>query len=127
MSDNARVALAAVIFAAGLLGACHAERDASVGAQEISDRDSAKQLLRNYGCTACHQIPGVDGVAGTVGPSLDHIGTKYQLAGQLPNTHENMLLWIEHPHTVNPKTMMPEMNVRDEDARAMVSYLRTLR
>lgn len=88
---------------------------------------AAKSAIRQYGCQTCHVIPGIVGATGTIGPSLDGIADRYYLAGQLPNTPENLSIWIQHPHSVNPNTVMPEMNVSDEDSRNIAVYLETLR
>jgi cytochrome c1 len=86
-----------------------------------------KDLIRAYGCQTCHQIPGVVGAVGTIGPSLDQIGDKYYLAGELPNSSENLRLWIQHPHAINSRTVMPDMNVTDADAADIASFLETLK
>jgi cytochrome c1 len=49
------------------------------------------------------------------------------IAGQLPNTSENLAHWIEHPRSVEPKTAMPELGLNDDQADDIVAYLYTLR
>jgi cytochrome c2 len=83
--------------------------------------------IRKYGCFTCHTIPGVAGAQGLVGPPLDGIGNRQYIAGELPNTPENMMRWIQHPHQVEPHTLMPEMNVSEQDSRDIAAYLYTLR
>ena len=83
--------------------------------------------IRKYGCNTCHQISGVPGARGLVGPSLDGIDQRYYIAGELPNTPDNLMLWIEHPHQVEPHTAMPEMGVTEQDSRDIAAYLYTLR
>lgn len=83
--------------------------------------------IRKYGCYTCHTIPGVAGANGLVGPPLTGIATRQYLAGELPNTPENMMRWIQHPHQVEPHTVMPEMNVSEQDSRDIAAYLYTLR
>ena len=85
-----------------------------------------KYLARYYGCQTCHEIPHVQGPQGSIGPSLKHIAAKYYLAGQLPNSPENLLRWIQHPHSINPQSLMPNMNVSDEDAADISMFLETL-
>jgi cytochrome c len=91
--------------------------DALVGRTEI----------RRYGCIACHEISGVPGARGLIGPRLDGIGQRYYIAGELPNTPRNLMLWIEHPRQVEPHTAMPEMGVTEQDSRDIAAYLYTLR
>jgi cytochrome c2 len=88
---------------------------------------AGRQVIRKYGCNACHTIPGVDGARGLVGPPLDGIADREYLAGELQNTPENMMKWIQHPHQVEPHTLMPEMNVSEQDSRDIAAYLYTLR
>ena len=83
--------------------------------------------LRKYGCNTCHEISGVPGARGLIGPRLDGIGQRYYIAGELPNTPDNLMLWIEHPRQVEPHTAMPEMGVTEQDSRDIAAYLYTLK
>lgn len=83
--------------------------------------------IRKYGCITCHEISGVPGARGLIGPRLDGIGQRYYIAGELPNTPGNLMLWIEHPRQVEPHTAMPEMGVTEQDSRDIAAYLYTLR
>jgi cytochrome c len=82
--------------------------------------------IRKYGCYTCHTISGVPGARGIVGPPLDGIGEREYIAGELPNTAANLMRWIQHPHSVEPHTLMPEMGVTEEDSRDIAAYLYTL-
>jgi cytochrome c2 len=83
--------------------------------------------IRKYGCNTCHEISGVPGARGLIGPSLDGIGQRYYIAGELPNTPDNLMLWIEHPRQVESHTAMPEMGVTEQDSRDIAAYLYTLK
>jgi cytochrome c len=83
--------------------------------------------IRKYGCNTCHEISGVPGARGLIGPRLDGIGQRYYIAGELPNTPNNLMLWIEHPRQIEPHTAMPEMGVTEQDGRDIAAYLYTLR
>jgi cytochrome c len=91
------------------------------------DARSGKNEIRKYGCITCHEIPGVAGARGLIGPSLDRIDERYYIAGELPNTPGNLMLWIQHPRQVEPHTAMPEMGVTEQDSRDIAAYLYTLR
>ena len=39
----------------------------------------------------------------------------------------NMIRWIQRPQDVDPKNVMPNMGVTDQDARDIAAYLYTLR
>jgi cytochrome c2 len=82
--------------------------------------------IRKYGCNACHSISGVPGARGLIGPPLTGVRDRYYIAGELVNTPKNMMLWIQHPHQVEPHTLMPEMGVTEQDSRDIVAYLYTL-
>jgi cytochrome c len=91
------------------------------------DPHTGKLKIRNYGCQACHTIPGIPGADSLVGPPLTNIGSRMVLAGELPNTPANLAYWIQHPHAVEPHTLMPEMGVTEQDSRDIAAYLYTLR
>jgi cytochrome c1 len=69
----------------------------------------------------------VPGARGLVGPPLDGVGNRQFIAGELPNTPENLMRWIQHPRQVEPHTLMPEMGVTEQDSRDIAAYLYTLR
>jgi cytochrome c1 len=72
-------------------------------------------------------IPGIREARGLVGPPLTSIGSRVYLAGRLPNTPDNILKWIQHPHQVDEQAAMPDTGVTDADARDIAAYLYTLR
>jgi cytochrome c len=120
-----------VLALAWLLSACsdissdraHAAYLTTAGGNARAGRDA----IRHYGCNACHTISGVPGANGLVGPPLNGIGDRQYIAGELPNTAANLMLWIQHPKQVEPHTVMPEMNVSEQDSRDIAAYLYTLR
>ena len=65
-----RVSVAAVA-AAGLVAAC--SRTAEPTAAAIGDVARGQDLVARIGCGSCHQIPGVSGADGRVGPPLTGI------------------------------------------------------
>ena len=85
------------------------------------------QAIRKYGCDTCHVIPGVLTADATVGPPLTQIARRAYLAGRIDNTPENLIKWIRHPHSIDEKTLMPEMGVSVQDGRDIAAYLYTLR
>ena len=86
---------------------------------------AGRNAIRRYGCYACHTIRGVPGARGLVGPPLDGIRDREYIAGELPNTAQNLMLWIQHPRQVEPHTVMPEMNVSEQDSRDIAAFLYT--
>jgi mono/diheme cytochrome c family protein len=80
-------------------------------------------LLRQYACHACHVIEGVVGPETYAGPPLRDWARRAYIAGVLPNTRENLERWIRDPQQVSPGTLMPDLDVPAEHARAMARYL----
>lgn len=96
-------------------------------AQLPGDAESGRLLLRQFGCGACHRIPGVAAATGNVGPPLAGVARRVYLGGMLPNTPENMARWIRDPKHFDPDTAMPDLPVGEGQARDMVAYLQGLR
>ncbi|MGY2128876.1 c-type cytochrome [Blastococcus sp. SYSU DS0617] len=115
-----RLAAALVAVTAGLT-AC---ADATGEPQASEDR--GRELLREYGCASCHQVPGVAGPQGRVGPPLGTLVERRTIAGTLPHTPDNLRLWIQEPQDVDPGNLMPDLGVTDEDVDAIVAYLYSL-
>ncbi|HEX7130245.1 MAG TPA: cytochrome c oxidase assembly protein [Rhodanobacteraceae bacterium] len=105
------------LVAIGLGGCARSDPDAQRGAQ----------LIDQYGCGACHTIPGIGGADGLVGPPLTHWSQRSTIAGVLPNDPDNLAMWISHPQHVLPGVDMPEMGVSEQDARYISAYLYTIR
>jgi cytochrome c2 len=90
------------------------------------DSKAGAQDLSSLGCGSCHTIPGIVGAHGKVGPSLQGVAQRNYIAGQLPNEPRNIEHWIQHPHSIHPKTLMPELGVTENQARDIAAYLYTL-
>ena len=116
-------------FALWLVLFCGCERAIERKAAAMTGGNPAlgKEVIRRYGCGACHSIPGVAPARGQAGPPLDGIGDRAVLAGQLPNTPENLMRWIRDPQGIVPGTAMPDLGVTERDGRDLAAYLYTLR
>lgn len=90
------------------------------------DPERGRHLLRQFACVACHEIPGVAGAQGRVGPPLGGIRERVFLGGVLPNSPENMARFIRSPQAFAPRTAMPAMGLTEGQARDMVAYLHSL-
>ena len=84
--------------------------------------ENAQELLRQYACDNCHQIPGMVGPETYVGPTLHGFARRTFIAGVLPNNHENLVRWLGDPQSVSPTTLMPDQGVPDAHARVMARY-----
>lgn len=88
--------------------------------------DSGKLAIQTYGCGSCHTIPGVSVATGTVGPPLFFWSRRTYIAGEVPNTPDYLVRWIEVPQAIEPGTAMPNLGVPEKAARDMAAYLYTL-
>lgn len=87
------------------------------------DPTRGRALVHEYGCDACHTIPGVAGADREVGPPLTGLANRVYIAGVLPNVPENLIAWIQDPDEAAPKTAMPDVGVTQADARHIAAYL----
>jgi len=87
-----------------------------------------KQLFTAKTCTVCHSISSMNPLKGQIGPNLAGIGTRKMIgAGWLPNTDENLREWIQHTQKVKPDVLMKGLpDISDDEATAIIAYLRTL-
>jgi cytochrome c oxidase subunit 2 len=77
-------------------------------------------------CVACHTIRGLS--AGVLGPDLTTFGSRGMVAaGMLPNTLENVAAWLKNPPALKPGAKMPALGLTDAEARAVATYLRSLK
>lgn len=88
---------------------------------------AGRALIAGYGCTACHHIPGIRTVSGSVGPSLEGFGRRSYIAGRVPNRPAWLTLWLRDPPFIDPQTAMPALGITEVEARHMAAYLYTLR
>jgi cytochrome c len=123
------LAIVAVAVAFAMLGCDPARPDYVSHVKHITggDPETGRVKIRNYGCQACHTIPGVTGADSWVGPPLMHWSRRVYIAGELPNTPENLSRWLQHPPQIEPKTAMPDMGVTEQDSRDIAAYLYTLK
>lgn len=91
------------------------------------DAREGKKVIQAYGCGACHVIPGVHAANGMVGPPLYFFSRRTMIAGELPNTPQNLVRWIQNPPSVEAATAMPDLGLSDQQARDAAAYLYTLR
>jgi cytochrome c len=118
----------AIFVALCLMCACH---DASAGESRIAiaggDAERGKAAIVTFGCGSCHTIPGIRTAKGMVGPPLLFWSKRTFIAGEVPNTPDYLIRWIEVPQAIEPGTAMPNLGVPEGDARDIAAYLYTLR
>ena len=90
------------------------------------DPDAGRAAIKIHSCGGCHQIPGVHGAAGKVGPPLGGFAGRTYIGGRLNNTPDNLAAWILDPHAFDPRSAMPPTEASATEARDMAAYLYTL-
>jgi cytochrome c len=124
------VGCGAVLVALALVG-CGLESNA-LSREEAAlltrgDARLGRIRMRDYGCGACHTIPGVAGADSRVGPPLTGFSGRIYIAGLLTNNPENLVRWIRDPPSIDSLTAMPNVGVTSADARHLAAYLYTLK
>jgi cytochrome c1 len=120
----------AVAAALACVAACHSSNNPTRVPYAVDtggDATRGAAAIAQYGCGACHTIPGIRGARGLVGPPLMWWSRRTFIAGELPNTPENLVNWIRNPQAIEPHTAMPALGVTDQQARDIAAYLYTLR
>jgi putative membrane protein len=117
-----------LLLAIACFAGCEAKRRADI-AHDMTGGSAqrGRMMLKSYGCSSCHTIPGVPGAAGLVGPPLSGVSKRTFIAGIMENNVGNLLEWIKDPPKHDSLTVMPNLHVSDNDARDIAAYLYTLR
>ena len=117
--------LGLLILASLLLSSCSGDVNGvpEPQAAPVSNINSGRRLMANYGCGTCHSIPGVPGADAMAAPPLNCFYQRTYIAGRLPNTRENLIKWIRSPQQIDPGNAMPDLGVSDEEAGDMADYL----
>lgn len=92
---------------------------------EGGDPSRAPPIFRRYGCTGCHQIPGIAGADGQVGGALVGLQKRVYIAGVVNNTGDNLVHWIVSPQDFSPNSAMPKTGISEAEARDLAAYLYT--
>jgi len=120
------IALAALCLPLLLAGCNEGAETRSYVVATGGDPQHGKQLIQDYGCGACHVVPGVHAARGLVGPPLYFLGQRTMIAGELSNSPGNLARWIQHPRLVEPKTAMPDLGLTEDQAYDIAAYLYSL-
>lgn len=125
MGDRCAARLLISVLGLAVIGAGEAS---AAGPDNFSgDARRGADLVKTYRCGGCHDIPGVAGANGNVGPPLHRIGTRTYIAGYIQNSPDNMAAWIEDPQKALPGNAMPKMGIPQKDARDIAAFLYTLK
>lgn len=127
---NAIRCLLAIMTCALLFGSIGCTGDKITRAYTVEtggDAHRGAALINHYRCGACHYIPGIHDARGMVGPPLMFFAQRTFIAGEVPNSPENLVRWIRSPKSIEPGTAMPALGLSDQEARDVAAYLYTLR
>lgn len=127
IASGALLALSLTSASALLAGCGSIGQRAGYHSRMDANAAQGKVLLESYGCGSCHLIPGIRTARGMVGPPLLFFSRRTIIAGELPNTPDNLVRWIQNAPAIEPGTAMPNLGVPPDKARDMAAYLYTLR
>jgi len=105
-------------WANGMKGVQSAEPVAATAASAAQGQE-----IFNKSCLGCHAIAGK---GGKMGPNLTNFADRERVAGILAHTPENVAEWLKDPQKVKPGNNMPNLNLDDDQVKALVDYMSTL-
>ena len=95
----------------------------------VSDESVAagRHTFETQACMNCHTIAGTH-ATGRFGPDLTHLMSRDTLAsGAMANTRGNLREWIRRPDTFKEGSLMPAMQLNDQQLDQVTAYLETLK
>lgn len=117
----------ALLLVAGIMTGCSGGRAARNYAVATGGYASSGRDIVQLRCGQCHTVPNVTRADGVFGPPLAMFARRTLIAGQFPNTPENLVPWIMSPKSMKPATAMPELGLSEQQARDVAAFLYTLR
>jgi cytochrome c oxidase subunit II len=88
---------------------------------------NGRRVFETQACMNCHAISGT-AATGRFGPDLSHLMSRTTLAsGAMDDNAENLRLWIKDPAAFKSGSLMPAMQLSDEQLDQVTAYLLTLK
>lgn len=82
-------------------------------------------LFRTKGCASCHVVEGY--AAGEFGPNLTHLQQRETFAGAMFDLNErNLRRWLRDPPGEKPGSLMPDLELTEDEITSLIAYLNTL-
>jgi cytochrome c2 len=120
----------ALVVVGCLLTGCDVQENRASEKKMVPEGDPARGRAivasGQYGCTACHTIPGIRSPQGIVGPPLEGLAGRAFIAGQLPNRPDTLVAFLQNPAALIPQTGMPDVRLGLDEARHVAAFLYTL-
>lgn len=89
------------------------------------DVAAGASLFRSRGCAGCHTVEGYS--AGTFGPDLTHLRQRQVFAGAMFDlTDQNLRKWLRDPPAEKPGSLMPNLDLSEDEITKLIAYLGTL-
>jgi cytochrome c oxidase subunit 2 len=88
---------------------------------------AGRRVFETQACMNCHTVRGT-AATGHFGPDLTHLMSRSTIAaGAALNTKENLREWIKDPDSIKPGSLMPAMQLNDQQLDEITAYLETLK
>jgi cytochrome c1 len=96
----------------------------AAGEQPASQYEREMVLFVDRGCVRCHRHNAVAdlGLTLKVGPELTRLGDP---ASGLPADPNYLRAWFKDPRAIRPNTIMPDLNLSDEEIDDLLVFLLT--
>jgi len=129
LSRPVLISAAVVVVLAGISGpiamawSSRQQSEHTARAMTGGEPSHGPELMRRYGCSGCHTIPGIAGADGQVGPPLSGLRQRVYIGGVANNSPDNLVQWIVLPQSFAPRTAMPATGISEAEARDVAAYL----
>lgn len=91
------------------------------------DAAKGQQAFMSGACIGCHTISNTN-AQGKSGPNLTHIASRRTFAGGTYELNQdNLTKWLHNPQAMKPGTLMPNLNLPQDQIDALVAYLMSLK
>lgn len=100
-------------------------RPAVLPDEDATEAVLGASLFRARGCASCHTVRGYS--AGEFGPDLTHLQQREVFAGAMFDLNDkNLRRWLRDPPAEKPGSLMPDLNLSEDDITSLIAYLDTL-
>lgn len=88
---------------------------------------AGRDLFMNQPCAGCHTVRGTP-AGGKVGPDLTHVRSRAELGAlTFENTPQNLAKWIVNAQSIKPGSLMPPIQLTQQQSAEIVAYLEQLK